>query len=247
MLLERTKLDEILLRSPHYTSIRRFSWTGEASPIAMAISIMNEKTFFSHASAMWIHGLSDDQTHIFLNNEQSEKRPNTGQLSQEAIDRTFKNQQRRSKLIYKYHGTTITRLSGKHTGRLEVVPAKAPSGHEVEVTSIERTLIDITVRPAYSGGIPAVVNAFKLAKGRVSVTKLLAVLHQFKYVYPYHQCIGFYLKHSGYEEAEQLLAKTTGTNFSFYLSHGLKKPLFDSDWKVFFPRTMKTPNSTKSI
>jgi hypothetical protein len=246
MLINRTKLTETLVRSPHYTSLRRFSWEGQASPTAMAISLMNEKTFFSHASAMWIHGLSDDQTHIFLNNEQSEKPANSGPLSQEAINRAFQNQQRRSKLFYKYQGTTITKLSGKHTRRFDVISAKAPSGHEVEVTSIERTLIDITVRPAYSGGISAVVNAFRMAKGRASITKLLNVLQKFDYVYPYHQCIGFYLEHAGYGGADQQLAKTIGTNFSFYLSHGLKNPLFDSYWKVFFPRTLKTLNSAKS-
>jgi len=243
MLLERTKLDEIALRSPHYTSLRRYSWDGKASPTAVAISLMNPKTFFSHASAMWIHGLSEAHTHIFLNNEQSEKPVSSSQLTQEAIDRAFQNQQRRSKLVYKYHGTTITRLSGKHTGRLEVLSAKAPSAHEVEVTSIERTLLDITVRPAYSGGIPAVLNAFKLAKNRISVTKVMAILHKFDYVYPYHQCLGFYLKHAGFDHSDQMLAKTIGTNFSFYLSHGLKNPLFDSEWKVFFPRSLKNLNS----
>ncbi len=188
---------------------------------------------------MWVHGLSEDHNHIFINKEQSEKPRNSGQLSQEAIDRAFQNQQRRSKLTYKYQDATITLLSGKHTGRLEVEPARAPSGHEVEVTSLERTLIDITVRPAYSGGVSTVLGAFGQARNRVSVTKLIALLNEFNYIYPYHQSIGFYLKRSGYTEADQLLAKADGVKFDFYLCHGLKHPAFDPDWRVFFPRRLK--------
>src|ERR1700684_1031871 len=37
------------------------------------------------------------------------------------------------------------------TVRMGVVSATVPSGHKVDVTSIERTLIDITVRPGYAG------------------------------------------------------------------------------------------------
>jgi len=33
---------------------------------------------------------------------------------------------------------------------------KAPTGQDIELTSLERTLIDITVRPAYSGGVPGI-------------------------------------------------------------------------------------------
>jgi hypothetical protein len=51
---------------------------------------------------------------------------NSGQLSQEAIDRAFQNQQRRSKLAYKYQDVTITVLSGKDTGRAGVVLVTAP-------------------------------------------------------------------------------------------------------------------------
>jgi len=109
----------------------------------------------------------------------------------------------------------------------------------VEVTSLERTLIDITVRPAYSGGVSTVLRAFKLARNRTSVTKLIALLNKFNYIYPYHQSIGFYLKHAGYTEADQLLAKLDGVKFDFYLCHGLKDPAFDPDWRVFFPRRLK--------
>lgn len=100
MLLSRTNLTELRLRS-NYSSPRLFSWGSTASPLSVATSIKKDAAFFSHASAMWIHGLGENQKNIFVNKEQSEKRQNSGRLSQEAIDRAFRNQQRRSKLVYK--------------------------------------------------------------------------------------------------------------------------------------------------
>jgi hypothetical protein len=238
MLLHRTKLRQLRLPSPNYSSLLRYGWGANISPISIAASIKDD-AFFSHGSAMWIHGLGQDEKNIFINSEQSEKPRNFGRLTQDAIHRAFQNQQRRSKRIYKYQRTTITVLNGKHTGRMDVGPSTSPSGHKVEVTSLERTLIDITVRPGYSGDVRGVLQAFRLAKNRISVQKLIALLDKFDYTYPYHQSIGFYLKHAGYGDADQLVAKRDGLKFDFYLCHGLKDPLFDLDWKVFFPRELK--------
>jgi len=58
------------------------------------------------------------------------------------------------------------------------------------------------------------------------------------FTYPYHQSIGFYLNRAGYSEQDQLLAKTKGLQFDFYLCHGLKDPVLDQDWKIFFPQTL---------
>ena len=244
MLLDRTKLDEIQLRSPHYSSLLRYRWDGKASPTAIALSIKKEKSFFSHASAMWIHGLSDNHKHIFLNKEQSEKRRTLTQLSQEAIDRAFRTEQRCSKLTYRYEGATITILSGKHSGRLEVESAIAPSGHQVEVTSLERTLVDITVRPAYSGGVSSVLQAFRSAKQRISVTKIMAILRKLDHTYPYHQSIGLYLTRAGYADADRMLARASAINFDFYLCHGIKNPKFDPNWKIFYPRYLGRSSGT---
>jgi hypothetical protein len=238
MLLRRTKLRELRVASPSYSSLVRYGWGENISPISVAISIKDD-AFFSHGSAMWIHGLGQDEKNIFINSEQSEKPRNSGRLTQDAIYRAFQNQQRRSKRIYKYQRTTITVLNGKYTGRMDVGPSTSPSGHKVEVTSLERTLIDITVRPGYSGDVRAVLQAFRLAKSRISVDKLIALLDKFDYTYPYHQSIGFYLKQAGYSDADQLLLKRDGLKFDFYLCHGLKDPAFDLDWRVFFPHGLK--------
>jgi len=239
MLLTRSRLEKLHLRSKHYTSLVLYSWQGAATPLSVALSLRKEQSFFSHASAMWIHGLSEHHKQIFLNREQSAKPTRSSSLSQESIDRAFQNQQRRSKMAYQFKGSMITLLNGKHTGRMDVETAKAPTGQEVDVTSIERTLIDIVVRPAYSGGVPQVLEAYKRARGRVSVSRLISLLAKFDYRYPYHQSIGFYLKRAKYGEEDQLLAKAKGVTFNFYLSHGLRNPSFDPEWRIYFPQSLR--------
>jgi len=98
----------------------------------------------SHASALWVHGLGGSAREVYVNHEQRDKPPNDSSLTQDAIDRAFKNQPRHTRLIYQMAGTRITILNGKYTNRLAVQEANIPTGDPVEVTSLERTLIDVT-------------------------------------------------------------------------------------------------------
>jgi hypothetical protein len=239
MLLTRSSLEKLHLRSKHYSSLVLYNWKGAATPFTVALFLQSNQAFFSHASAMWIHGLGENNKQIFVNKEQSPKPTRASSLSQESIDWAFQNQQRRSKMAYQYKGSTITILNGKNTGRADVETTTAPTGQEVDVTSKERTLIDIVVRPAYSGGVAQVLEAYRRARGRVSVPNMLKLLDRFDYAYPYHQSIGFYLKKAQYGEEDQRLAKTKDVMFNFYLSHALRNPSFDPEWKIYFPQSLK--------
>jgi len=124
---------------------------------------------------MWIHGLGGKERPIYVNSEQSEKPANRNKLTQEAIDQAFLREQRKSKLVYKYKDTEIIVLNAKNSHRLEVELGKTPSGEQVAVTSLERTLVDITVRPAYAGGISNVLVSFNRARPRASAKKILHI------------------------------------------------------------------------
>jgi hypothetical protein len=64
MLLKKTKLRELRLHSPHYSSLLRYTAQNNVSPISLALSIMKKDAYFSHASAMWIHGLGKDDRNV---------------------------------------------------------------------------------------------------------------------------------------------------------------------------------------
>jgi hypothetical protein len=242
MLLNRTKLSEVKLQAQNYPVLLRYTWGTEVSPIAMAISIKHD-AYFCHGSAMWIHRIGGTPDEIYINCEQSKKIANRGVLLQTAIDRAFRNAQRRSKLTYRFNLANITVLSGKNSERMEVQFGESPSGEKIEVTSLERTLIDIAVRPAYAGGIANILEAFRLARGKISVAKLLGTLKLLDYMYPFHQSIGFYMKRSGYGVAETNLVKQLGSHFDFYLDYGMENPAYDSEFRVFYPKSLSTRES----
>ena len=236
-LLGHTKIRFLKLSSGDYPAIIRYTWGDNVSPALIALSTRRQ-SYFSHASALWTHGLGGSCSELYVNHEQREKPPNDGLLTQDAIDRAFKNQPRHTKLIYDLAGTKIAILNGKYTNRLGVQEASTPNGDLVEVTSLERTLIDVTVRPNYAGGVSQVIKAFAAARGRISTKKLAHLLKRLDYTYPYHQAIGFYLKRSGYATVDQKLFSKMGINLDFYLCHGLRDPVLDPEWRIFYPRAI---------
>jgi hypothetical protein len=123
LLLRRTRLIKLTLRSQRYPAILRYTW-GPPQPLSLALSI-RPSGYFSHGTAMWIHGIGDTSNDIYLNREQSEKTRDPGALTQSAIDRAFRNNQRYSRLVYTY-GTDvkITVLNGKNSKQLEVAETK---------------------------------------------------------------------------------------------------------------------------
>jgi hypothetical protein len=215
--------------------ITRYSW-GAASPLELAISI-NARGYLCHATAAMLHGLANLNTKtIYLNVEQSPKPSSDGPLTQDSINRAFSGSHRQSSLVYNYDGVSVTIISGKNTKRLGVEELSGPGSELLQVTNLERTLIDIIVRPAYAGGITPVLNAYRAAKDRMSADQLLAILKKLDYVYPYHQSIGFLMQKTGYPEKSCAKLRALGLDQDFYLTHGLQEPEYSKDWRLFYPK-----------
>ena len=129
-------------------------------------------------------------------------------------------------------------LNGKNTGYLGVVeqPADGGSPERVRVTNLERTLIDVVVRPVYAGGVHEVLKAYRLAQPAVSVNRLAAMLRQLEYIYPYHQAIGFCLERAGYKSSQLDLLRRFGMDFDFYLAHAMKETEYVKEWRLHVPK-----------
>lgn len=210
----------------------RYTW-GEAS-VYEVLRSLRPKGYLSHHSAAHAHGLTLGIPKVaYWNDEQSPKPRSETPPNQARIDTAFARRPRMSNNCASYKGQEICILSGMHTARLGVVEQVMPDGPMGPVTNLERTLIDLAVRPAYGGGPSEVLACYRDAALRVSAKRLTSLLAKLNYVYPYHQAVGFYLDRAGVPGAEEL--RSIPQHFDFYLAHELKKPAYCPKWRIHYP------------
>lgn len=216
-----------------YRMKSRYLW-GTPSAYRVALSLRSN-SYLTHASAVHLWGfLHEIPKTIYVNQEQGPK-PRTNRLSQEGINRAFKNEPRLSKYAYIHDGHRILLLSGKHTARLGVIELIHTNGESYPTTTIERTLIDCVVRASYAGGVEMTQKLFRNARERVSTTELVSMLRKLDYTYPYHQAIGFLMERGGYREDQVAPLRAIGMSYDFYLSNKMKSPRYDPSWKLYYP------------
>jgi predicted transcriptional regulator of viral defense system len=244
-LIKEKRFKEVLLKSSYSNPPKRYLW-GNCSIFELGLSVQKD-TYLSHGTAAFLHGLTDQEPRtIYVNKEQSPK-SSSGSLSQEALETAFSRKQRHSKYVLRYGMSSITLLSGKNTGRLGIQRMKGKQGETLEVTDLERTLVDITVRPGYAGGVNQVLGCYISAKRHVSPEKLILTLSQLDYVYPYHQAVGFYMQRAGYDAPSWAeLSEKQNLKYDFFLAHGMKKKTYDPAWRIFFPTELANPDLSSS-
>ena len=228
-------LDKIELRSEEYGTKTLYA-RPTASDLEIALAVV-PAGYLSHGTAAFLHGLTDQlPTTLYVNREQSPKPPPSAGLTQAAIDRAFRNQPRTSRYIFQFRERRVCIVSGKQTERLEVGTVTGPTGEPLAATKLERTLIDLAVRPQYAGGIPEVLAAYQAAKGRASSTVIIATLKKLDYVYPYHQAIGFYMARAGYPTSALDQLRALGLHHDFYLAAGAKTLDYVAEWRLHIPK-----------
>jgi len=207
-------------------------YTTEDVPVFQVATSLISKSYLSHYSAVWLNNLTTQVPKtVYITFEQS-KRPFADRtLTQAAIDAAFARPQRRTGASARYKEYTFLVLNGAYSNRLGV-----HSIESVPVTNIERTLIDITVRPSYAGGVSSVLESYRNALGKISVNKLVATLDSLNFIYPYHQAVGFYLERAGYTGKKLEELRTRAKEFDFYLTYEIEEKDYSPQWRLYFPK-----------
>ena len=232
-LVERGELIEIELNFGQRKEKRYVK--SSTDPYELAL-LLRPESYLSHETAIYFNQLCQEEPEtIFVNSEQPKRPPNNPDFDQLGIDMAFRSQQRISKSFVRYKDRNIVLINGKNTGRLGVKQFTTPGGVILHYTGPERTLIDITVRPAYAGGVQAVLKVFEQARKRLSIKTLISFLKQLDYTYPYHQAIAFYIERAHYNEEEVNQFRSFEMKYDFYLSHGMKKLNYDKTWRLYYP------------
>jgi len=234
-LIKSRKLRRVTFTFPGRKEVR-YVWK-KASDFEV-IQSLRPDGYFSHYTAVFLHNLTlQVPKTVYLNSEQTPKRTGDAELTQERIDLAFSRSCRVSKAGTRFKYLRVLVLNGMYTGQKGVIELEGDRGEKLRTTDIERTLIDITVRPIYSGGVHEVLHAYRSAADRVSVNRLTALLSKLGYIYPYHQAIGFYLERAGsYRDAQVTLLERIEMNFDFYLTHQMKETEYSPRWRLYYPK-----------
>jgi hypothetical protein len=234
-LCSSAKLREVELLFPSRKRIL-FVW-GEASDYEI-VQNLGADSYFTHFTALHLHNLTlQIPKTLYLNSEQPEKHFGERVLEQVSIDNAFRRPCRISRTVAQFGQRRICLLSGQQTGQRGVISIPDEMGNDIRVTDLERTLIDIVVRPVYSGGVHAVLEAYRQAAGGLKVNRLAAMLSSLRYLYPYHQAIGFYLdKSGGYSETQISLLERFDMKYDFYLEHQIKQRQYSERWRIYYPK-----------
>jgi len=234
VLLDRRVLRQEVLPFPHRKD--QVYVLGEVS-LYDVVQATNRSGYFSHLSGLYLNQLTEQIPKTFYFNVEQRATGGGASLTQEAIHRAFKGRPRETSNVVEHKGTRICKLNGRNTDQLGVINSDIDEAvRPLRVSNVERTLIDATVRPNYSGGVAVVARAFEAAKDRLSVNKLTAYLKKLSYTYPYHQAIGFYLDRAGVEETRLSLLRRLPMDFDFYLTYGMRSTDYIERWRLFVPK-----------
>lgn len=213
-----------------------FTW-GEDVSIFETVLGLGKGAYLSHFTAAFFHEITEQVPKtIFITVPQPRKRTEETRLTQEQINLAFSKEAKATKAVAKMGSYRVARLTGMETHGLGIVENNEPGWGTVHVTDLERTLIDMVVRPNYAGGIHHVLEAFRLARGRVSSNRLAAFARQIDFVYPYHQSIGFMLERAGYDERSTRLFRRMEKTHDFFLTHGMGDADYSVEWRLYFPK-----------
>jgi hypothetical protein len=232
--IEKLLTTEILSKREiiFYTKKERYL-VPDASVFQVAVSLVN-KSYLSHFSAVYLHGLTNQVPKtIYISFEQSKKKEIDRELEQDAIDVAFSKPQRKSGTTAIYEGYTFLLHTGMYSNRSGVF-----SLDDLPTTNIERTLIDIAVRPGYAGGVDSVLDIYKRAIDKISINKLVAILDKLNFIYPYHQTIGFYLQSAGLKEEKLDVLRQRKRLYDFYLTYEMSEKEYDKSWNLYYPKGM---------
>ena len=237
--LENKNIIKILkLKHQSTGSIKKILTEPDATKQNIALTIKKDG-YLSNYSSMQIHQLTlqiPKSLYISFNKGLDTKdiKKSENEITQENIDIAFSKPQRITSEVYKSEldNTRFYFIQKAHKEKNIGIL----SNDNYSYTDLERTLIDIAVRPAYSGGVFEVLNAFEIAKENVDINKLNTYLLELDYKYPYHQVIGFYMSKAGYTDEKISLFSNYLSKYDFYLTYNISNKEFDSKWKIYYPK-----------
>jgi len=208
-----------------------FTYDKEVSESKMLLGC-KKNSFFSMSTALNLQGLSNYRKNfIFISKELSAKHTDEQRkpLLQDSIGLAFKKDYRRTQMVGKYQEKHVVFLSPKNTGNFEVLT----SDDGLRMSSINRSLVEMIVNVQYFINSLNIINTFIPIKNELDVDIVFDIVKKFDFIYPYYQCVGFFLEQIGFSKKELLKFKNEIGELNFYTDKNVEEYEYDTYWKMY--------------
>ncbi|MCC2644890.1 MAG: hypothetical protein K0R94_668, partial [Burkholderiales bacterium] len=208
--------------------VSKFSFDKEINIYHFAYSL-KKNSFFSMSTSLNLQGYSNYRDNfIFISSELTKKNINSTKLTQESIDEAFSKPYRRTHFIGKYMDKNIVYLTPKYTKNYAVTQKTWP------MSSINRALVEMIINVQYFRNSLEIIQTFMPLKIKIDTKEVFNIINEFDLIYPYFQCIGYYLEKIGFTKSELLKFKSKVSELKFYTDKNKDKYKFDNYWNMFY-------------
>jgi len=189
-----------------------------------------KNSFFSMSTSLNLQGYSNYRNNfIFVSSELSEKiRYDDSELTQEAIDKAFVKPYRRTHSVGKYEDKNIVFLNPKYTKNYAVIEKKHP------LSSINRAFVEMIINVQYFRNSLEIIDTFIPLKKKLDIDEVFDIVEKFDLIYPYFQCVGYYLEHIGFTKDELTDFKNEVSELKFYTDKNQDVYKFDEYWNIYY-------------
>lgn len=209
--------------------LTKYSFEKEIDIYELARSF-KKNSFFSMSTSLNLQGYSNYRNNfIFVSSELSEKvRFDDSGLTQEAIDKAFAKPYRRTHSVGKYEDKNIVFLSPKYTKNYAVIEKKHP------VSSINRAFIEMIINVQYFRNSLEIIDTFIPLKEKLDIDEVFDIVEEFDLIYPYFQCVGYYLERIGFTKDELTAFKDEVSELKFYTDKNQDTYKLDEYWNMHY-------------
>ncbi|MBX9599166.1 MAG: hypothetical protein K2X04_11420 [Burkholderiales bacterium] len=208
--------------------ISRYSFDKQIDVYRLAISL-KKNSFFSMSTALNLYGYSNYRNDfIFVSCESPKKELEYSALTQENIDRAFHKPYRRTQSVEQFNDKNIVFLTPKYTGKFAIIHEKFPT------SSINRAFVEMIINVQYFRTSLEIIQTYIPLKSKIDLNQVFNIVKAFDLIYPYFQCVGFYLEKLGFQKEELTAFKERVSDFKFYTDKNQNNYLFDSYWQMFY-------------
>jgi len=209
--------------------LTKYSFEKEIDIYELARSF-KKNSFFSMSTSLNLQGYSNYRNNfIFISSELSEKvKHDDSELTQEAIDKAFAKPYRRTHSVGKYEDKNIVFLSPKYTKNFAVIEKKYP------ISSINRAFVEMIINVQYFRNSLEIIDTFIPLKEKLNIDEIFDIVEEFDLIYPYFQCVGYYLEQIGFTKDELTDFKSEVSELKFYTDKNQDIYKYDDFWKMFY-------------